>query len=152
MELSEGQLKGTQAQEIREHLARCEVCRRELYCLKSSLQLMDDAKRFQAVPKPPVDFAERIMDRVQRGVKNHFPSRRLVYGIVAICLALAIGAISLFYMEFRQEQNPPPRPDNNVLSDADTASLYHAKMELVRLLGQTLEIIGRGEKEWEIEM
>jgi hypothetical protein len=113
---------------------------------------MDDAKRFQAVPEPPADFAERVMDHIHPGVKNHFPSRRLVYGVAAICLALAIGALSFFYMEFWERQNPPPRPDSNVLSDADTASLYHAKMELVRLLGQTLEIIERGEKEWEIEM
>jgi hypothetical protein len=152
MELSEGQLEDTLAQEIRDHLARCEVCRRYFDSLQSSLQLVDDAKRFEVIPEPPADFAERVMDRVQRGVKNHFPSRRLVYGIVAICLALAIGAISLFYMEPWEKQSPPPRPDNNVLSDADAASLYHAKMELVRLLEQTLEIIERGEKEWEIEM
>ena len=150
MELSEGRLEGELAQSIREHLAVCDSCRRELYSLKSSLQLMDDAKRFEAIPEPPADFAERVMDRVHRGVKSHFPFRRLVYGIVAVCFALAIGAG--FYMEFREEQSPPPRPDGNVLSDADTASLYHAKMELVRLLGQTLEIIERGEKEWEIEM
>lgn len=152
MELSEGQLEGVLAQSIREHLAGCDSCRRELYGLQSSLQLVDDAKRFQAVPDPPADFAERVIESIHRGVKTHFPIRRLASGIVAICLALAIGAISLFYMEFREEQNPPPRPDSNVLSDANTASLYHAKMELVRLLGQTLEIIERGEKEWEIEM
>jgi hypothetical protein len=111
---------------------------------------MDDAKRFEAIPEPPADFAERVMDRIHRGVKSHFPFRRLVYGIVAVCFALAVGAA--FYMEFREEQSPPSRPDSNALSDADTASLYHAKMELVRLLGQTLEIIERGEKEWEIEM
>jgi anti-sigma factor RsiW len=152
MELSEGQLEGASAQSIREHLAGCDSCRRELYGLQSSMKLMDDAKRFEAAPEAPADFAERIMDRVQRGVKSHFPFRRLVSGIVAVCFVLAIGAISLFYTEPWEKQNPAPRPDNNVLSDADTASLYHAKMELVRLLGQTLEIIERGEKEWEIEM
>lgn len=152
MELSEGQLKGELAQSVREHLARCDSCRRELYGLQSSLQLVDDARRYQAIPEPPADFAERVMDRVHRGVKNHFPSRKLVSGIVAVCCILAIGAISIFYMEFWREQSPPPRSGNNVVSDADTASLHHAKMELVRLLGQTLEIIERGEKEWEIEM
>ena len=152
MELSEGQLEGALAQSIREHLAGCDSCRRELYGLLSSLQLVDDAKRFQAIPKPPADFAERVMDRIHPEVKTNFPFRRLVSGIVAICFALAIGALSLFYMEPWEKQSPPPRPDSNALSDADTASLYHAKMELVRLLGQTLEIIERGEKEWEIEM
>ena len=152
IELSEGQLEGTLAQSISEHLAGCDACRRELYGIQSSLQMMDDAKRFQAAPKPPADFAEQVMDRIRRGVKTSFPFRRLVSGIVAICLVLAIGAISVFYMEFWEKQDPPPRPDSNVLSNADMASLYHAKMELVRLLGQTLEIIERGEKEWEIEM
>ncbi len=152
MELSEGQLEGALAQSIREHLAGCDSCRRELYGLQSSLHLMDDAKRFEAIPDPPADFAERVMDRIHRGVKKHFPFRRLVYGIVPVCFALAIGAISLFYMEPWEKQSPPPRPDSNALSGADTASLYHAKMELVRLLEQTLEIIERGEKEWEIEM
>jgi hypothetical protein len=152
MELSEGQLEGALAQSIREHLAGCDSCRRELYGLQSSLQLVDDAIRFQAIPKPPADFAERVMDRIHPGVKSHFPFRRLVSGIVVVCFALAIGAISLFYMEPWEKQSPPPRPDNKVISNADMASLYHAKMELVRLLGQTLEIIERGEKEWEIEM
>ncbi len=152
MELSEGQLEDSLAQSVREHLAGCDSCRRELYGLQSSLQIMDDAKRCQAIPEPPADFAERVMDRIHRGVKSHFPSRRLVSGIVAISFVLAIGAISLFYMEPWEKQSPAPRPDNNMLSNADTASLYHAKMELVRLLGQTLEIIERGEKEWEIEM
>ncbi len=152
MELSEGQLEGTLAQSIREHLAGCDSCRRELYGLQSSLKIMDDAIRFQAAPEPPADFAERVMDRIHRGVKTHFPSRRLVSGVVATCFVLAIGAISLFYTEPWEKQSPPPRPDSKAISDADTASLYHAKMELVRLLGQTLEIIERGEKEWEIEM
>jgi len=152
MELSEGQLEGALAQSIREHLAGCDSCRRELYGIQSSLQMMEDAKRFQTIPEPPADFAERVMDRIHRGMKTHFPFRRLVSGIVAICFALAIGAISLFYVEPWEKQTPPSRPDHNVLSNADTASLYHAKMELVRLLGQTLEIIERGDKEWEIEM
>jgi hypothetical protein len=152
MELSEGRLEGALAQSIREHLAGCDSCRQELYGIQSSLQLIDDAKRFQAVPKPPADFAERVIERIHQGEKTNFPSRRLASGIVTVCFVLAIGAISLFYMEPWEKQSPPPRPDNNVISDADTASLYHAKMELVRLLGQTLEIIERGEKEWEIEM
>jgi hypothetical protein len=152
MELPEGRLEGALAQSIREHLAGCDSCRRELYGLQSSLQLMEDAKRFEAIPEPPADFAERVMDRIHQGAKTNFPFRRLVSGIVAICFVLAIGAISLFYMEPWEKQSPPPRSDNNVVSDVDTASLYHAKMELIRLLGQTLEIIERGEKEWEIEI
>jgi hypothetical protein len=152
MELSEGRLEGALAQSIREHLAGCDSCRRELYGMQSSLQLVGDAKRFQSVPDPPADFAERVMDRIHQGIKTNFPSRKLVSGVVAVCFALAIGAISLFYTEPWEKQSPPPRPDSKVLSDADMASLYHAKMELVRLLGQTLEIIERGEKEWEIEM
>jgi hypothetical protein len=134
------------------------------------------------MPEPPADFAERVMDRVRQNARIHcwsklqhskFPFRRIASGVLAACCLLVLGAMLFFHAGFSERQNSISMPDRTSTEgtdlespngvevftsrsdwgpDAGTPPLYHAKMELVRLLEQTLEIIERGEQEWEVEI
>ncbi len=160
VEFSEGRLEGELEQEIRKHISDCGACQQDLDDFRSGLRLMDDARSFENIPRPPADFAEQVMNRVRqnhRGYsRGYSPFRRRAFGITAMCCLLGLGMILLFHGEFLEKQSPAPVSDGAPTVETETPgnilSVDHMKRELVRMLDQTLEVIERGEQEWEIEI
>jgi len=192
------------------------------------MELVRSCEIFGKTPAPPVDFAERAMDRVRRGAYPAF-SHRSALEIAFICCIL--GMASFFYIrssEVRDQIRMPepqldnaavemvrveipkkatpvrlpayagisqstkrrdsqstkapgirtfsrparkntaiagtkrtvqkvaPAPESNQITGKITIPLYqiktHISMELVRLLDQTIEMIERGEQQWEVKI
>ncbi len=169
VEFTEGRLENKQAQEIKKHIAGCAACRRELDEFQASLELVCGS--MEKTPDTPADLAERVIDRVHRDANVHFPRRRLIVGIAAACCLLIFGAILSFNIREREHltrnirerghlaRNSAATGEMRVEIPGDAGKMpalpetkTHIGMELARLLGQTLEIIKRGEQEWEIEI
>jgi predicted anti-sigma-YlaC factor YlaD len=148
VEFSEGRLKGKLDEDVWDHIADCAACRRELDGFQSSLELMDAVMRVERVPKTPTDLAERIMERIHRDAKPRIAFRRLAFGVIVSFCLIVLGTLFLpSRLAERQEQF-------SALNDTGRmpALPESARMELARLLGQAVEIIERGEQQWEIEI
>jgi hypothetical protein len=157
VEFSEGRLKGKLDEGVWTHIADCAACRRELDGFQSSLELMDAFMSVERVPKTPTDLAERIMERIHRDAKPRIAFRRLAFGvIVSICLVV-LGTLFLPSKLAERQEQFSALNDAGILPalpEADMISLnqVEARMGLARLLGQAVEIIERGEQQWEIEI
>jgi len=160
IEFSEGRLEGELGRTLQKHIENCASCRQELDSFQSSLELMDAARRLRKVPYPPADFVGQVMQSVAQNADARIYHKRLAFGVLALCCLLALGAL-LFPSRISERQSmteessgiPAVETDRNVPDYANIRQTkVHIGTELARLLGQALEVIERGEQQWEIEI
>ena len=168
VEFSEEKLGNHLNQEVIEHIEQCEKCQLEMSRFQFSLELINDAKNLERPPETPPDFAEQVMDKVRRGVKPRWPFRELAFHFTFVLCIVVLVAVSLFRTGFVDRQdslNMAAResvevtlPDfqTGVADESDMVPLHkvreHIAGELVRLLEETMEVVERGDQEWEIEI
>lgn len=153
VEFTDGRLEHKLHQEIMTHISGCEICRQELDNYQQSLRLLDDIKNSEIIPDAPDGFAEKVMEQMQQKSGNFFGLRKFTIGIALVTCLLVMGLV--LYPEIWQNQNSYIAIEtiiDNSTNSVEAIPLDQARVKMVKLLDQTLEIIERGEQKWEIEI
>lgn len=90
----DGELRGTESLQVRDHLSRCEVCMAELEALR---EVTSHLQQLSQVPAPPLGAEERAVTRIRSasGVAvRRFP--QIALAGLAIGAVLGVIALSLF--------------------------------------------------------
>ncbi|MBD3182027.1 hypothetical protein GF312_07035 [Candidatus Poribacteria bacterium] len=139
------------SQELKDHLSHCKLCRQKFIQSVRITKLLKYVGNNESLPDPPSDFNQDVMEGVYQADKKFNPGFGLRVGLTAFVFILVLA--SAFLLNIGSFQN---RDIKFVMQDdvkiKDTDDLQHAKSELIRLLTQTIEIIERGDQEWEIEI
>jgi len=89
----DGELRGTESLQVRDHLRRCEVCMAELEALR---EVTSQLQQLSQVPAPPLGAEERVVAQISAsGVAvRRFP--QIALASLAIGAVLGVIVLSLF--------------------------------------------------------
>jgi len=95
------ELQPTEMQQVREHLSGCAACQKEFEAFEASWALLGELEEVQPEPGfigrfwTRLSFEQTWQEKLAQALKGDFFKRRLVPVLVAVCLVVVVGAVSL---------------------------------------------------------
>lgn len=87
----DGELRGTESLQVRDHLGRCEVCMAELEALR---EVTSHLQQLSQVPAPPLGAEERVVTRI-RSASGVAVRRLPQIALAGLAFGAVLGVIAL---------------------------------------------------------